>query len=299
MQKAPASLTGIGLMVASMACFAIMNTMIRAGSEGMPAAQLVFLRNAMALAIITPIALAGGREALRTRRLNDHFWRAAVGICAMELWFYSLSVLPLSLATALSFTSPIFATVFALLFLGERAGMRRWLAIGVGFAGALVILRPGMGEAMDINGVVVLTASALQAVAATVVKTLTRTERPETIVFYMALFMLPLSLPFALWQWRPLDSGQLVVAFGVAFFSTAAHLLLVRAYQHAPMVVLMPFDFTRLIFTAVLAYACFGETLDGPTLVGGLIIVASTVYIVHREARTKPRVPVDIEVQKD
>jgi drug/metabolite transporter (DMT)-like permease len=282
MQKSP--LVGIGLMIASMACFAVMNSCVRGVSASMPPAQMVLLRNILALIIITPLALWLGHGSLRTERPWAHFWRAAIGIVSMEIWFYALSILKLSFATALSFTSPIFATVFAIVLLGEKAGPRRWIAIGAGFAGALVILQPAEG-AMDKRGLIVLVSSAMMALAATVVKTLTKTESPEIIVFYMALFMTPLSLPLGVWVWQPVAMKQIAGLLAVAVSSTAAHLLLTRAYRRADMVVLMPFDFFRLLFTAVLAQVYFGETMGKATVAGALIIVASSAYIAHREAR--------------
>jgi drug/metabolite transporter (DMT)-like permease len=220
-----------------------------------------------------------------TGRPRGHFWRAGLGFCAMEIWFYSLSILPLNVATALSFTIPVFGTVFAIQIFGEKAGWRRWSAIGVSFVGVLIILRPG-SEALDASAGIVLVSSALMALAGTIVKSLTRTEPPETIVFYMALFMTPLSLPPALFHWGPVTMELLCGVALVALFSTAAHLLIARAYRYAEMVVLLPFDFTRLIFTGILAYLFFGETLDSATLAGGVVIMAASCYIAHREALT-------------
>lgn len=282
------TLAGILLMVAAMACFSVMNTLIRGLSLAMPSGQMVFLRNVMAFGIMVPLAVYHGPLLLRTGKIGQHFWRAAVGTVAMQLWFYSLSVLPLTLATALSFTTPIFATVFAIFFLGERAGLRRWAAVLAGFAGALVILRPE-AHAADPRALFVLASSAAMAFASILVKSLTRTESPETIVFYMALFMIPFSLPLALPVWQPVSNAQLLDVFLVALFSTFAHLLLTRAYQRADMVALMPFDFTRLLFTAMLAYCFFGEVLDGRTALGALIIVVSALYIARREALHRRR----------
>jgi drug/metabolite transporter (DMT)-like permease len=161
--------------------------------------------------------------------------------------------------------------------------MRRWGAIACGFAGMLVILRPGAGD-ISADALFVLASSLVMAVAGVLVKTLTRTEPPETIVFYMALFMTPWSLLPALGHIRPISAQALGLVALIALFSTVAHLLLARAYMRAEMVVLMPFDFSRLVFTALMAYALFGETLDAPTVAGSLLIVASTVYIARREA---------------
>lgn len=291
MQSASHTLRGIGLMIAAMACFAAMNVAVRWVAETMHPMQMVVLRNLIGLILIVVwIFMRYGPAHFRTTRPGSHFSRAFLGFLAMETWFYSLSILPLTLATALSFTTPIFSTIFAIWLLGEKAGVRRWCAIIVGFIGVLVILRPDAGG-LDMRAGLVLISSAIMGLAGTIIKSLTRTEPPETIVFYMALYMTPLSLPPALFHWQPVAAPEWAGLALIAFFSTAAHLLLARAYTHTEMVVLMPFDFTRLLFTALLAYLFFNETIDSPTLLGALIIAGSTVYIARREAQGRSLKP--------
>lgn len=273
------------LMLASMGFFSAMNIVIRLVLSELHSTYVVLLRNVGCLIIVVAwtALLQRGRPRFPTARITGHFWRATVGILAMELWFYAISLLPLTLATALSFTTPIFSTIVAMVFLKEKAGLRRWMAIMCGFVGMLVILRPGVSD-ISADALFVLGSSLVMAVAGVLVKTLTRTEAPETIVFYMALFMTPWSMMPAMGHITPVSFSALGLILLVAIFSTAAHLLLARAYMRADMVVLMPFDFSRLVFTAAMAYALFGETLDAPTVAGSLIIVASTVYIARREA---------------
>ena len=284
----------IALMLTSMALFSAMNICIRLAAAEMPSTVIVLWRNLLSLGLVVlwTAVLHRGVPRFPTARLSGHFWRATAGICAMELWFYSITLLPLTVATALSFTTPIFTTIAAMLFLGERAGLRRWSAIVVGFIGMLIILRPGVGD-ISADAMFVLLSSGMMAIAGILVKTLTRTEPPETIVFYMALFMIPwASLPALPHMFVP-TAHQLWLVLLVAFLSTSAHLLMARAYIRAEMVMLMPFDFSRLVFTAIMAYAVFGETLDAPTVAGSLVIVASTVYIAHREAKMKRRLALD------
>lgn len=275
-------------MLLSMACFALMNIFIRDLATALDSFQMVFIRNAISLCIVIVIAtwLQRGLPHFPTSRLSGHMWRAGMGLVAMQLWFYSLTIMPVTIATALSFTTPIFATMFAILFLKERAGWRRWTALFISFCGVLLIINPDM-QHVNIGVAVVLAASAAMAVAGIFVKILSRTEPPETIVFYMSLFMTPLSLPLALLDWRPLTFTQFGSLAMIGLLSTSAQLMMARAYKRAEMVVLMPLDFTRLIFTSLFAYAWFGEILQGQAWVGAGIIVASTVYIAHRETHKK------------
>jgi len=278
------------LMLASMACFAAMNVVISALAGSMHSAQMVLIRNVMSLSMVLAVASMQQKRVPRfpTTRLSGHLKRAAAGLVAMQMWFYSVTIMPVTLATALSFTTPIFAALFAIIFLGERAGVRRWSAMAVSFIGVLLILRPDIAG-VDTKVLYVLTASAGMAMAGVFVKSLSRTEPPETIVFYMALFMCPLSLPFGLMHWTDLLPYQWWSLLLIALLSTVAQLMMARAYKRAEMVVLLPLDFTRLIFTSLFAYIFFGEVLDSHAWLGAGVIVASTIYIAHREMHMKKR----------
>ncbi len=282
----------IALMIISMACFSLMNVFIRYVSHDMHTTQMVFLRNLFSVCLLLPWVLREGSQVLRTERMPSHFWRGSVGVIGMHLWFYCVAILPLNEATALSFTAPIFTTIFAVLFLKERAGIRRWSAVMIGFAGAMVIIRPDPAH-LDPNMFIVLVATSFWAIAGMLVKSLTRTEPPNRIVFYMAFFMMLWSLPGALYYWQTPSGYHLLMVLGVALASTGAHIALVNAYARADVVILMPFDFFRLVFTALFAYIAFGETADGWTWVGAAIIVSSAAYIAYREARIKQQAPTE------
>lgn len=276
----------IGFMLLSMACFSGMSAFIHSMAGALASPQIVLMRNVFSLILIVSWQAIRIRDIPRfkTNRWAGHFWRATAGIVAMEAWFYALTLLPLNLATALSFTTPIFATIIAIMFLGEKAGIKRWAAIATGFIGMLIILRPGTDN-MSSDALFVIFSSIMMAVAGTLVKSLTRTESPETIVFFMALFMVPWSILPVIGHWQTPTISDLQIVLAIALLSTIAHLFLARAFVRADMVALMPFDFTRLIFTAFFAYIFFSETLDMLTALGSLIIVSSTVYIAHRESR--------------
>jgi drug/metabolite transporter (DMT)-like permease len=273
------------LMLASMMCFAMMNTIISVLADRVHSGQMVLIRNAVSLLMVLTIATYQQRRVphFPTKRLKGHLGRATAGLIAMQLWFHSCTIMPVTLVTALSFTTPIFATMLAILLLGERAGWRRWSAMAISFIGVLIILHPD-ASGVDAKVAFVLLSSAMMAVAGTFVKSLSRTESPETIVFYMALVMTPLSIPYGLYQWQPLSFGEWYEILLIAILSTTAQLMMARAYQRAEMVVLLPLDFTRLLFTSLFAYLAFGEILDANAWFGASLIVISTIYIAHRES---------------
>ncbi|MFO0388143.1 MAG: DMT family transporter [Alphaproteobacteria bacterium] len=285
MPRSP-TLQAILLMLLSMAGFSVMMAFIRELSATMHPTQMVLLRNVISffMILLWCAYLHRDRKIFKTNRMGNHFWRATVGILSMELWFYSISIMPMTLATALSFTTPIFSTIIAMIFLGERAGLHRWGAIIVGFFGVLIILRPDV-YGIDHKAMIVLLASLLMGISGVLVKTLTRTESPETIVFYMTLFMIPWSIVPALLHWQEISMYQWWLVFCIALFSTASHLTMTRAFKRVDLVILMPFDFTRLIFVSILGFMFFDEILTLQTALGALVIVASTVYITRHESR--------------
>lgn len=267
--------------------FSLMNSFIRMVSESMHSSLIVSWRNIFALALLLPlVAYRGFGDVVRTKRLKGHFWRGLVGMAGMQLWTYCIVTIDLNVATALSFTAPLFACLFAVIFLREQTDMYRWLALFAGFAGTLIIIRPGMGDFNSVSVLVLFTTS-LWATTGLLVKSLTRTEPPLRIVFLMTVFMTIFALPIAIPVFRLPNMDEFVLLACVAVTSLAAHFLQVQAYSMATVVSMMPFDFTRLLFTSVFAYFFFAETLDEATLIGGLVVLASAFSIARRDARMR------------
>jgi len=271
-------------MTGAALCFAIMNALIRFAAVELHPLQIAFLRNFFALAFMLPWLASVGLQALRTERLGLHLWRAFFGLLAMLTWFTSVAVLPLGEAVALNFTVPLFATVGAALVLRETVRARRWTATAVGFLGVLVVLRPGFAESTPAMGLPIV-AAVFMACAIMTVKSLSRTENPATIVLYMNLFLAPLSLLPALFVWVWPSWAVLGYSAALGGIAALAHMALTRAYAKADASAVVPFDYARLPFVAVIAYFAFGETSDLWTWVGAGIIAASSIYIARREAQ--------------
>ena len=199
-------------------------------------------------------------------------------------WFYAVSVVPVADAVALSFTAPLFTTVLAIVVLKEVVRLRRWTATLVGFAAAILILRPGFTE-VDPNLLLVILSAVGMAAAFIVIKILSRTESSSTIVAYLNLFMIPAALIPALFVWQWPSAEEFLWLFLVGVFGTCAHLAITHALAIAETTVIMPFDFTRLPFTALIGYIAFSEVPDVWTWIGAAVIFSSTFYIAHREAQ--------------
>ncbi|MFZ4124818.1 MAG: DMT family transporter [Rickettsiales bacterium] len=273
------------LMITSCASFSLMNVFIRMGSETIHTTVLVFLRNLITVIVFIPWVIKDNFQLVRTKRLGAHFWRATIGIIGMQSWFYCIATLPLTHATALSFTAPIFSTIFAVLLLKEKADIWRWTAMGMGFLGVLIILRPA-GDDFSLLSLVVLFTTSMWAGASMLIKSLTDTESPLRIVFFMVLFMSIWSLPPALyyWQWPSLTVWFYLIV--IACFAFCAQWSLAKAYSMANIVTLTPYDFSRLIFTSILAYFVFGESSDIYTWIGAAIIISSALINARRDAKS-------------
>ncbi len=273
---------GALLMTAAAFCFAIMNVLVRLAAEELDPLQIAFLRNFFALAFMLPLVAKAGQAGFKTERLGLHIWRAVVGLGAMTIWFAAVTLVPLGEAVALNFTLPLFATAGAAIFLAEKVGPRRWAATALGFIGMLVILRPGFAE-ISVATALPIIAAVFMATSVLIVKVLARTESPTVIVLYMNLIMTPLSLIPALFVWRwPSWEVWLWVAL-LGLIASVAHLAMTRSYKKADASAVLPFDYARLPFVAVLGYFIFDETVDLWTWVGAAIIAAAVLYIAHRE----------------
>ena len=268
-----------------MILFSIENVLIRHLGGEIPVPQMVFLRNIISLCLFVPIMLHHGIGQLKTQRFGRHALRAFIGLLAMESWFYSLSYLPVNVATAISFTAPLFGTIFAVIFLKEVIGVPRIIALIVGFGGILFITNPFNDATWNPVMLAALFSAAMIAGVGVIVKTLTTTEPGWRIVCYMAILMSIMSFPFAIPVWGEVSLHGVHIMFWVAALSTLAQFCLVWGFRRASVVTLMPFDFTRLVFTALLAWIFLKEGLNFSTILGSSVIISSTIYIAWRDQK--------------
>jgi drug/metabolite transporter (DMT)-like permease len=277
-------------MVGAGAALAGMQAIVRLLSADIHPIQLAFFRSLVGLLVLMPWLLTGDRGRFRTQRFGAHFVRALFGGSAMLCLFVSLSLMPLADVTALTYTAPLFATAGAALILGEQVRLRRWTATTVGLLGALVIIRPGTSD-LSWGVVTALAAAAFMAGAALSIKSLSRTERADTIVFYFGSLATLLSLIPALfvWRWPAVDAWLWLGLIGIS--ATAGQMLLTRAFAAAEASAVLPFDFSRLIVVSVIAAFAFNELPDLWTYIGAGIILSAAVYIAHRETRIGSETP--------
>ena len=280
--RVPAAIRGGLWMISASIFFTAMSALGRHVAADIHPIEVTFFRTVFGLFFLVPWLLRGVR--LGTRRFALHATRAAVVVVSLILWFTVLTLMPLAQVMAIGFTTPLFATAGAALFLKERVGPRRWAAVFVGFFGVLVILRPGAGM-FTLPALLALGNAALVSFSALAVKSLSRTEDADTIVLYMTGLMAVLSLPPALFVWTtpPPSAWGFLAALGLV--ATLAQMSFVRAFRATDASVVLPFDYFKLLVAAVFGYVFFAEVPLLGTWIGGTIIFAATLYTTQREAR--------------
>lgn len=273
-------------MLAACACFALNSVFVRlAAEEGTHPFVTAFFRNLFSFLILLPFTVGrSGWRVLIPRRLRLLTLRGTINGTSMLAWFYAVPLLPLTDLTALGFTAPLWATVLAVLLLGETVRWRRWAATLVGFAGVIVILQPGFAEVHWATSLV-LFSSAMWALTIIVVRKLTFIERPETILLYQALMMAAIAGVPAIFVWTTPTGDSWIWLITLGVLAATAHSFHVRAYSMQEVAALQPLDFSRLPIIAVAAWAIFGEVPAPAVWIGALIVFAAGTYISHREAR--------------
>ena len=280
----PASnaLRGIGFMVLACVFFGVMHVGVRHVTQSIHPFEAAFFRNVFGLLVLAPSFITHGWRPLRTRRFGLHCVRAALNVVAMLSFFYALSITPVVLVQALAFTSPLFTAVLAVLILGERIRARRITAIAVGFAGTLLIIRPGV-QPIELGPVLVLVSSAVWGYVVILIKSLSRTDSAVTITAYMVLLMSPMTLVCALFVWTWPSAGELAVLAAIGISGTLAQMCMTQSLRLTETTVVLPFDFTKLVWSALFAWLLFGELIDSWTLLGSLVIFSGGLYVAYRE----------------
>ena len=272
-----------GLMLASTVSFGLMAVLIRLVSKQLAMTEIAFFRNLFGLLALLPLLWRGAPAVFRTRQLPRYFVRSAIGIGSMLCGFWAIGHLPMAQAISLSYSTPLFVTILAAIWLGEVVRRRRWTAVLLGFAGVLVIVRPGT-DGFSAGSLVAVAAAVLSSVVAIQIKQLSRVDPPDTIVFWTYVFWVPLSLLPALfaWQWPQGIAWLWLAAIGV--LGTSGQLLWTRALRLGEVSALTPISFMQLPLVAALAWLLFDERIDRWTVLGAAIIFAANAYIAHREA---------------
>ncbi len=262
-----------------------MNALMRVMTLELDPLHAQFLRYFFGVIVMLPIVLRHGWRSYRPNRFRGQVWRGMVHTAALTLFFLALPHIPLADMTAILFTTPIFVLIGAALVLRESVSRARWFAAVVGFSGVVIVVWPHLsGSGAGLWSLVMLGASPLFAASFLITKSLTRHDSPEVIVMWqnvvVALMMLPLALPF--WQApTPLQWGYFLVC---GILGTVAHYCMTRAFSLGDISAMQPMRFLDLIWSSLLGLAIFGNSPSVTALIGGAVIVASTIWIARHES---------------
>ena len=286
----PANLRGILWVALSGVLFALLNVFTLIPSQHLNSFVMAFLRYFFGSLFLLPIVMRLGLyRSLHTRRLPLHLFRGALHTSGMMLWFVALPLTTLAEITALGFTGPIFVTIGAALFLGEDVRLRRWIAIIVGFIGAMIIIRPGFSS-LHLGVLCILISTPIFSASNLISKALARTDSANTIVIWQNIVIVIFGAPFAIWFWQTPSWTDLLWFVAAGLCGTLGHLCQQRGYQLADITLLQPIGFLSLIWNTLLGYFLFFQQPDFWTFVGAAVIFGSAMYISHREAVRRAKV---------
>ena len=262
-----------------------MHCLIRFATEDHHPFEVAFFRTVFVLIIFLPLVVRNGMNSLKSNNIKLQSFRAVVGSVAMLCMFYGLSITELAKATALMFTVPIFATILAIIFLKEIVGIRRWIAMLVGFSGALIVLRPDIE--LGFGPLLILCASLMWSSSMLMAKTLTKTDTTMSITFWQAAGLIPATFLLAIqvWEWPTLS--QIFMFLMIAIAGTLVHWFLNEALKRAEISALLPLDYLRLIWSVSMGFIFFNELPHAGLWLGAALILGASTYIGIRQAKKK------------
>jgi drug/metabolite transporter (DMT)-like permease len=284
LRRLPPNVQGALWLVSGGFIFTSTSVMIRLLSAEIESVQTAFFRAVLSVVLLLPMIAAGRVKPWQSKRIAGHFWRTAMGTASMVLGFYAVSMLPLADATAIAFSQPLFSVLVAASIAGEKVRWRRWSATVIGFAGVIVMVRPGAGS-LQLGALVALANAASVAVSIFLVKRLSNSEAPLMILTQFAIFSTLLLAVPAILVWRWPDLWGWLLAVGVALSATVGQYFWVQAFKTGEMSAVAPFEYLRLPFAVFVGWLIWGEMPEVWTYLGAAIVIGSALYIAHREAQ--------------
>lgn len=275
-----------GILYAVMTCLlvSIIVSIVRHLSLSFHVVFIVMMRNVFSLVFFLPQIYRHHATIFKTQKFHLHFLRNLNGLIAMMIWFYTVTLLPLSEAVSITFIVPIITTFAAMIFLKEKVSKTTWMAIIIGFIGVLIIIRPGFRE-FKFAYILAILSTCMWAFTNILVKKMTKTETPKTIVAYMCVIMCILSVPPSLPYIQSVTWHDIIWMAILGILSNLSNLSMSVAYLKSDLSILQPFDFTRLIFTAIIAYFAFGEVIDFWVVIGSLVILFGTIIVSDKKLK--------------
>ena len=279
------TLRGLLWSVGAGLSFVVLNTLMRGLTLQLDPFQTQFLRYVFGLVVMLPLVARSGMAAYRPRNIPGQFVRGAVHTFGLCLWFAAIPHITLADTTAIGFTGPIFIMIGAAWLLGERMRWERWVAALIGLAGVLIVVAPKLTGTGGLYTLLMLSSSPVFAASFLITKGLTRYERASVIVVWQSITVALFSLPLAMLAWRAPTLGQWFTFLLCGLLGSLGHYFLARSFTVADISATQSVKFLDLVWASLLGWLVFADTPSQSTLIGGVVICASTLWIARREAR--------------
>ena len=273
-------------MLLAVGFFAGMDALLKLLAQRYPAVQVSAMRGAASIPfVLLPVMLTGRWRALRPVNWRLHLLRGVLAIVMLTTFVYSVRLLPLADAYSVFLAAPLIVTALAVPLLGERVDAKRWLAIGIGLSGTLALLNPKASNLVTLGAAAAIVSALCYALSVLSVRLLTRTDTTVSMVFWFMLMLTVFGGLLAAPSWVPVIREHWPVLAGVGILGALGQHFVTEAFRHARASVVAPFEYTALLWAVGLDWVFWDHAPNTRMFIGGAIIIASGLYLIHRERR--------------
>ncbi|MRD48867.1 EamA family transporter [Caenimonas koreensis DSM 17982] len=287
--RLPPVVRGLMWSAAAGLLFSILNTVMRKLAMELSAFETQFLRYVASLVVMLPLVAHAGMSSYMPKNVIGQFTRGGVHTIGLVLWFWALPYIGLADTTAIAFTGPIFIMIGASWFFGEKMRWDRWVAALFGIAGVAIVVAPKLGGEGGIYNLVMLASVPVFAASFLITKALTRHERTTVIVVWQSITISIFSLPLALLAWQWPTAWQWIAFLFCGLIGAAGHYCLTQSFGVADISATQSVKFLDLVWASIMGFLVFSDIPSQSTIIGGIVISASTIWIARREARSRIR----------
>jgi drug/metabolite transporter (DMT)-like permease len=277
---------GMLWLIAAGVVLTLLNATLRLITQSVDPLQTLFVRYLAGTLVMLPVALRGGLGDWEPRRIGGHFLRGGLHTIGLMMWFSALPHVLLADVTAIGFTGPIFLMLGAALFLREQMVLARWVAAGIGFAGVLIVVGPGFSGSGGYYLVMMLATSPVFAASLLMTKRMARNDSPTQLVFWQSVAITVCAAPAAFVMWQPMSGGLWLLFALSGLMGSIGHYCMTRSFHRVDISATQSARYLDLVWASLFGLLFFGDMPAATTLLGGAVILASTLWIAQREART-------------
>ncbi|MFT5505076.1 MAG: drug/metabolite transporter (DMT)-like permease [Gammaproteobacteria bacterium] len=276
-------------MLATMLWFVILDSTAKYLMQSYPVVQVIWARFFFHIIFVLILMAPQVAKEIKSQSLKYQILRSIFMFVTTALFFIGISTLPLTTGSTIMFMTPIILTILSIPMLGEKVGLRRWLGIATGFAGALVVIRP-TGENLQLSVLVILLAAVTHALYQVFTRKLGSRDKPVTSLFYTGVVGAVVTSVVAPFYWQPVANLDWLLFIFAGIAGGIGHLCMIRAFRSAPASVVAPFSYSSLLWATLSGFVLFGNLPDGSTLAGASMIIGSGLYIFYREQAAKQKI---------